>query len=57
MSVNELINTRAERYLNVHLMITRTVIYKGNISRTMSDTSHIIYNTTIDIGVDTSLIG
>ena len=57
MSVNELINTRAESDLKVHMMITRTVVYNGNISRIMSDTSHIIYNTTIDIGFDTSLIG
>ena len=57
MSVNELINTRAERYLNVHLIITMTVVYNGNRSRIMSDISHSIENTTIDIGFDTSLIG
>ena len=57
ISVNEVITTFPEKYLNVHLKVTRTVVYNENVFFIMSYIDHSGSNTTKENVNDTSLLG
>ena len=57
ISVNEMITTCPEQYLNSHLKVTRTVVYNENVFLIISYIDHSGSNTTIENVNDNSLIG
>ena len=57
ISVNEMITTCPEQYLNAHLKVTRKVVYDINFFWIISSSAHSGYKTTIENGTDTSLLG
>ena len=57
ISVNEVITTFPEKYLNVHLKVTRTVVYNENIFKITSSINNSGSNTKIENVNDTSLLG
>ena len=54
MIMHEMITTCMEKYLNVHMKVTRTVVYNETLFWIMPSSAHSGSNTTIDNGNDTS---
>ena len=57
MSVNDMITSCMERYINAHMKVTSAVVYNKNLFWIASVRDHSGTNTTICNGADTSLIG
>ena len=57
MIMHEMITTCMEKYLNVHMKVTRTVVYNEIFFWVVSASAHSGYNTTINNGNNTIFLG